>query len=259
MDFSKALEKKNDLLLWLNNRIPLTKPKGYSTINVPKGYGLEVHKRILEVIEPNHPENPWRGAFVKHRNYLYVNMCLALGLRLGEINNISLHDVVRTGNPPFIKIVRNPDNPEDPRIIEPNVKTMPRSLVIERGWFHLLANYIDVHRRKIPATRLTPFLFVSRTGQPISLKAAGSIIVGLRRVEGIPNNMSQHTIRHAWNERFSEICDERGVDPEREAFARREYMGWSPSSDMPARYNRRHLKRKADAYSLEMQNKLIRK
>ncbi|WP_319470106.1 tyrosine-type recombinase/integrase [uncultured Pseudodesulfovibrio sp.] len=258
-NFSEVTEKKKDFLQCIKARIPNMRPDSYSAISTPKGYDLTVHRRILDVIEPTHPDNPWRGDFVRHRNCLYVNMCLALGLRLGDTESLEVTHIVRTANPPYLQIHRKPDNPEDPRIREPNIKTLPRTLVIERAWFHLLCDYIDIHRRKLPATKRHPFLFVSRSGQPISRDSARRIVTGLRQVDGIPDDITQHTLRHAWNERFSEICDERGVSPEQEAFARREYMGWSPSSGMPARYNRRRLKRKADEYSLEMQSKIIRK
>lgn len=49
--------------------------------------------------------------------------------------------------------------------------------------------------------------------------------------------------------------DERGIAPEEEEKLRKQQMGWSDRSKMPATYTRRHVRRKANEASLALQAK----
>lgn len=246
------------VISWIHNRTPKRKGKTFSRVNPPKGFSLEVQKKILEVIEPDHSQNPWKNEFVQIRNQLYVIICVALGIRVGESLSIKLKDVVRTGENPSLTICRRPDDPEEDRARAPKVKTLERTLRIGPAWCPLVILYLDKYRRRLRRARKHSYLFVSRNGEKLSYASACNIFVTLRRkVEGLPQNLTQHLIRHAWNERFSEQGESLGLSLDEICESRREMMGWSIVSEMPELYNRRYTQKKAAAISLEMQRKFF--
>ena len=77
--YEEALSYKNNMLSWLENRTPKATVVYGCSLTPPKGFDFNVQQRIMEVIEPDHPENPWKNEFVKIRNQLYITICLGLG------------------------------------------------------------------------------------------------------------------------------------------------------------------------------------
>lgn len=57
------------------------------------GVEKETEQRILEVINPKSPENPWKDVRVRVRNQLFIHMLLLLGIRKGEALGIKVEDV----------------------------------------------------------------------------------------------------------------------------------------------------------------------
>lgn len=258
--YEEALNFKNNMLTWLDKRTPKATVVNGNSLTPPKGFDLSVQQRIVEVIEPDHPENPWKNEFVKVRNQLYLTICLALGPRVGETLKIKIEDVILSGDPPRIEIRKRVDDPKDKRKRAPKVKTLERPLPIGREWYPLLRLYIDRYWRRFKTARGHGYLFVSRYGNELSYEAAMKIFQQLRdRVPGMPDNLTQHLVRHAWNERFSESGEAKGTSQDVLKESRRFLMGWSVNSRMPDLYDRRFTMRKADEVSLEMQEQFFKK
>jgi len=233
-----------------------------SRSNPPRGFSKEVQDRIKAVIEPNHPDNPWKNEFVQLRNQLYVTMCLAFGLRVGESLCIKLPDVKLTGNSPRIEIVRRPDDPEEDRNPAPQVKTLPRPLPLnsnqEKSWAPLIHRFLNKYRKRLKKARKHSFFFVARDGEKLSYNSAITIFKTLRKVDGVPDYLTQHLVRHACNERFSENAQALQMPEGDVREARRQLMGWSAGSKMPELYNQPFIKKRADEVSMEMQNEIFK-
>lgn len=233
-----------------------------SRSNPPKGFSKEVQDRIVEVLAPGHPDNPWKNEFVQFRNQLYVTMCLAFGLRVGESLCIKLQDVFLAGNRPRIEIVRRSDDPEEDRNPAPQIKTLSRPLPLsnnqEKSWAPLIHKYLNKYRNRLRKARKHRFLFVARNGDKLSYNSAIKIFTALRKVDGLPADLTQHLCRHACNERFSEEAEAQQLSADDVREARRQLMGWSPSSRMPELYDQRFIQKRADEVSMGMQEEFFK-
>ncbi len=213
--------------------------------------------RLLAVLEPASPDNPWRDVGLRMRNRLLVHMIYGLGIRRGETLGIKITDHIDwRGN--RILIARNADDPEDPRARQPLVKTRDRFLPVKDKLMDMMREYVTYIRAKIPGAKRHQFLFVShQTGKPLSDEGLNKVFRTLReRVVWVPENLTPHLLRHGWNDAFSRLIDNRKIDPVREAQMRSEMMGWSPTSGMAATYNKRKIREDAERISLAHQRKL---
>lgn len=261
-EYTQLKEAREQFINELKLRAPRRIARSQSRSNPPRGFSVEVQNRIRDVIEPDHPENPWKNKFVKARNQLYVTMCLAFGFRVGESLCIKLEDVTLTGTHPCINIVRRPNDPEEDRSPAPQVKTLGRPVALNsnqaRSWASLIHEYLNKYRKRIRKAQKHKFFFVARNGEKLSYNSALSIFTALRKVKGIPDDLTQHLVRHAWNERFSESAEAKQMSAEDVREARRQQMGWSPASKMPELYDQRFIQTKAHEVSLDMQNEFFK-
>ena len=226
-------------------------------LNEREGLAPGVWEKILAVIDPSAPNNPWQDEFVRIRNELMLLWLYHLGIRRGELLNIRINNLV-TGDD-TVRIERRADDPTDPRRNQPKVKTRARELILSRILQEKTDNYI-YHRSTIPKARKHAFLFVSREGSPLSLDALGKIFCVLRaKCPDVPDNFTSHVPRHCWNDNFSEDMDNSNVGEEVEKKLRSDQMGWEETSSTADVYTRRHTRRKAQKATLAMQERLLRR
>jgi len=235
----------------LSERIPSS--SRLNDLDARQGVGEEVRARIAQVTHPDSPENPWKNRHVRVRNQLIVRWLLELGLRKSELLGVQLGDLDMRANE--VLIARRADDPLEVRKEAPNVKTKDRLLALGKELAQLTREYVQGPRRAIRDARRLPYLFVATgTGLPLTKAAVSKLFIELRRkVPGLPEELSPHVLRHTWNDRFSEFMDEHGVPPDEEEKMRKQQMGWSDSSKMPAVYTRRHTRRKTNEASMAMQ------
>lgn len=241
----------------INARIP--SPQGPDSVQAREGLDENLQKRIQEVVNPKSSENPWKNHHTRIRNQLIFMWLLGLGLRKGELLGVKLSDIdLRSGT---VMIRRRADDPEETRRDPPNAKTKARLLSINGDLAEITRSYVLGPRRTMKNAQRHPFLFVATgTGKPLTTSGLGKLFVELRRkVPGLPEDLCPHILRHTWNERFSELMDERGIAPEEEEKLRKQQMGWSDRSKMPATYTRRHVRRKANEASLALQAKSFKR
>jgi integrase len=223
------------------------------------GEGLDkpARERLLAVIEPGHSENPWVPE-VQNRNWLIVRLLFELGMRRGEVLCLRVDDLRLTPDGGLMAIKRRPMDPKDPRQPKPQVKTLGRELEIGPALRQMIVDYLP-ERRKLPAARKHPFLFVSTfDGAPLSYSSLGKIFDSLRkRVTDLPRELTAHVLRHDWNDRFSEMSDlasphRDAVEATKEERMRAYVMGWS-SPKTAEKYTKRWTTEAANKRSLQMQ------
>jgi integrase len=223
-----------------------------------EGLSFQEQDRLLNVVHPDSPENPWKRGFVSSRNWLVVVLLLASGMRRSELLGLQIGDL--HSNQPKLRIIRRADSVDDPRLIQPNTKTSDREIELTPAIMKVLWSHINLDRRKIKAARKVPQIFVSDEGAPLSESSIDKIFVQMREAcPGLPVKLTSHVMRHTWNERFSEQADAMGISESVEMKARNNQQGWSDDSEMGTIYTRRHTAKKGREISLKNQEKLDEK
>ncbi|AJC15928.1 tyrosine-type recombinase/integrase [Pandoraea sputorum] len=227
----------------------------WAKLGAREGLSKEDQDRLLNVIRPDSPDNPWERGFVRQRNWLIVVLLLATGMRRGELLGLQIRDLDQ--RLPKLRIVRRADASDDPRRIQPNTKTNDREVELRPVIMRAVWSYISQYRKKIKAARKFPQLIVADDGQPLSLKSIDKIFVQLREAcPGLPVTLTSHVMRHTWNERFSELAELLGLTDAVEEKARNEQQGWADNSKSAATYTRRYVSRKGRDLSLKLQEQL---
>ena len=221
---------------------PATDPK--------KGLSTEQRERLLAVIVPSSPENPFRTEPVRYRNLALIACLDQTGMRRGELAGLKLRDI--DFRQLTISIHRRPPDPKDPRRQRPHTKSNARKVPMKLELSDILFHYITEWRRAEAGARKHDYLFVAHggtnSGAPLSPRSIGKIFDSLQPVLGF--DLHPHLLRHTWNDRFSDEIDRSAQLGKKTATAEEErlrnyLMGWSPDSKMAERYSRRHIERAA--------------
>lgn len=123
----------------LSTRIP--RSRSWTTLKQREGLSTKDKVRLLEVVRPESPDNPWSSHHGRARNRLIVELLLRLGCRRGELLGLRTADVnFATG---VIRIVRKADDKNDPRPYEPNTKTSDREVMLGNELTSLLKSYVS--------------------------------------------------------------------------------------------------------------------
>jgi integrase len=227
--------------------------------SAPKeGLSEAQQERLLDVIRPDSPENPWSHPYVRVRNEALIKFLLALGTRKGEAlkQKISHVDIGRLQ----VSIVRNPDDPDDTRRREPNVKRTGRIVPMDGRVADLLTDYISDWRSEVPGSERTDFLFLTIGGAPMSHEAVHKVFATLRAMfPELPSNLSAHLLRHTWNDNYSIQIDKNSVSATDEIRTRSYLMGWSETSGTAARYTQRSIRKRSAEHSRASQARLLEK
>ncbi|MBI2241309.1 MAG: site-specific integrase [Magnetospirillum gryphiswaldense] len=242
---------RNTMLQAIHARIP----KGRCE---PTREGLpeEVIAELLRVITIDCPDNPWRQLEVRRRNRLIVLMLHILGLRAGELLALKVDDIDWRQNK--VTVTRRPDDPDDPRVDHPRVKTRGRRLPLPENLVKDLHHYVIDIRGQRREAAFHPFLFVeSDRGRPLSMSALTKVFGMLGAASASLTGLSPHLLRHSWNDRFSKLMDKKRVSEADEVKMRSYLMGWSETSGTAGTYTRRHTRDAAMKVSRELQEGLM--
>jgi integrase len=219
------------------------------------GLSVEEQERVLRVVHPWSPDNPWKAGFVRHRNWLIVVLLFATGMRRGELLGLQVADL--SANSPKLRIVRRADAEEDDRLHQPNTKTLDREIELRPELMRAVWEFVNKHRRAIKAARSIPQLFVSDDGSALSSASMDKIFRQLR--EACPSlsvKLTGHVPRHTWNDRFSAQAESMGLSDKHEEDARNSQQGWTEGSKMASTYTKRYAAQMGRAISLKLQEKL---
>lgn len=196
-----ALEKLRVLVVKsFRARMPST--HRFSRILPREGLTEPMLSLMQQVIDPDSERNPWRLEHARQRNYLMIRWLLSLGVRRGELLGVKVSDINFQTNE--VLIARRADDPADPRLRQPNVKTAGRLLALDTELAELTRTYVMSMRRNIRGARKHEYLWVaSGSGKPMSLAALNKTFVTLRQnCPGLPENLCPHLLRHTWNDLF---------------------------------------------------------
>ena len=236
-------------------RIPKRQDRTYEN----DGIAENVIKIIMDVIDPHSNSNPFE-IYVRQRNEILVLMLYELGVRCGELLNIKTEDIDFQKN--RIRIKRRADEINDSRINQPLVKTLSRTVSLDKTMALKIYNYIVFDRSKLSKGN-DGFLFLSykpgpTQGNPLSMSAYHKIISKISLCDPLLNNLRGHQFRHTWNYNFSKLMDSMPtkVSENQQEKMRERLMGWKENSGTASIYNKRFINEKANEASLRLQERL---
>ncbi len=230
-------------------------PKLQASIAERLGLSKEAQTKINELIKVGGESNPWVNSRVQLRNLLIIRFLIETGMRRGEMLNIMVPDINFQSH--TVKVVRRPDNPNDPRLDQPVVKTLSREIPISDKLCLLIREYISTNRNKDLYAKKHGFLFTAAgTGSPLAINSLSKVFKVIKAgLQDVDEQISPHILRHTWNDNFSDYCDSKKTGQSEEERIRNSIMGWSSNSKMAARYSKRHTREAARKASEGMQKK----
>lgn len=213
---------------------------------------------FLQAIKLGNPLNPFQQQH-QLRNEALLLLYYETGMRRAEALKLKGEHLIALGSSsPQVRVIRDPDDPQDTRQIEPRIKTLPRDIPISIELAQLLLRWMEVRRdrSRYGEARKTPYVFVARTGRPLGLRTVNDMFDLLRkRIGGLPKELMPHVLRNTANDRFSAAADVQGLSEEHEKQARNYTMGWTKDSQQGDKYTQRHTRRRAEKVMLDMQDK----
>ncbi|CAJ7036732.1 phage integrase [Burkholderia pseudomallei] len=208
-------------------------------------------QRLLQICHPDAYDNPWKMPY-RRRNFLIVLMMATLGVRRGELLKLRVSDCHLARAVPEIRVERSPDDPVDPRINEPQVKTESRHLPCDASLARYLNEYICRGRRQIPGANRSPFLFLSRGGQPMSLARVNGLFDQVSAVHPEFDDLHPHCLRSTCATNFRAAGLRNGLDDERVDKDMMYFFGWR-SADSVRPYIDAAIRRESYEISLSYQ------
>jgi len=179
--------------------------KGRNQVGELEGLTHEQVEILLEVIRPGSEKNPFVGNDIQVRNQLIILLLKYLGIRGGELLNISTNDIKWSEH--HIVIARRADERSDPRVDQPLVKTLDRRLPVKNTLVRYLHDYVNKYRKKVPGARLNDFLFVTHKsgptqGEPLSRSSYIALIRQVANASPELASLHGHGLRHTWNNEY---------------------------------------------------------
>ncbi len=246
-------ERREELIRAFEGRMPRVR-----TSSGRKGLDAVLKARLFVVTRPDAVENPFQTT-VRERNALIMDVLQMLGLRRAELLKLRTAHF-RPGPKPALFVERRPDDPDDPRLDQPQVKTRDRQLPLDPALAERIHRYITVERQRIPNAKRSPFLFLSRSGKPLSLAGVNKIFEQICKWHGeFKGQLSPHVLRHTANDDLSVTLEEAGCDAEAARAVRNYLNGWEPNSAQSSTYTRRFVEGRAQEISLAHQRRIFTK
>ncbi|SFO54736.1 Phage integrase family protein [Cohaesibacter marisflavi] len=179
----------------------------------------------------------WQNPALNERNWAIAQTLFETGFRNSELRALRVKDV--NFELMEIRVFRRPDDPDDPRLREPNVKTYEKVYPISDRLCMSLEKYLLSHGGNAADRSGSPFFFLSHSnrnfGQPIANDTVNRIAtdIGLH-LEIL--NLTPHHFRHQWIQNLADWSIRENIEPaEFDRFANM-LGGWSLLSNMATQY-----------------------
>lgn len=266
-----ALNETKSIIEMFKSNVQKHKPKIQSKLYVSDNFkSLEVENvaELFKCLEPSNNNNPYdEGSRV--RNQLILLVLHETGMRGGELLNLRITDF--NSEKKFLRITKRVNTPEDPRIIQPLVKTLERDLNISKKLTNSINEYIEKDRVFYTKKRKHDYLFVTHKcgpteGLPLTISAYNKIIRKIREIQILGpefRNFTGHTMRHTWNHiynlKYIGVTDVNKISQLNVIRCLR--MGWAIKSNSELIYNNRYIHEQAlKAFEdMDLTSKLITK
>ena len=255
-----AREVKNMVQL-IHDRRPPLKP---SATQRDKALQDSQFDLLMEIMEPDHPKNPFKAKDIAVRNALIIHLLAGLGIRRGELLGIRIQDINLRARE--ITIHRRPDEVTDPRLREPNTKTLARTIEFKSELAHRIREYIVDIRKNIKQAKRHDYLLVVHVhgphrGKPINTSGLGKIFDTIRQaIPEFSKGIHPHAMRHTFNWRLSRAWDNLPEDKKpslaAQEQARNHLNGWRQGSGTAAAYNHRYIEQEARKAGLLLQEQM---
>lgn len=218
-----------------------------------KGLTREEIGEIRKIIAPGSKLNPFKKS-AQVRNNLIFELMVATGIRRGELLKIKLKHIP-LGPKTTLHIERAPDDKEDSRKREPQVKTNEREIPLPKHLRVNLWRYVQKHRKRGDHTYL---ITSNRTGAPLDTAGVNAIFSFLikARLPHLKGALYPHALRHTFNNGFLEQAESLGLDEDMRKEVQRYINGWSEESNMPELYSRRSIEAQALLVAEKFQDNL---
>ena len=222
-----------------------------------KRYGLTDAElaELRAVITPGAKRNPFKPA-LQFRDHVIIELMLATGLRRGELLKLKLSHLP-FGPKNTLTVERSPDDKEDGRRNEPQVKTREREIPVPKPLAVKLWRYAQKYRK--PGRH--PYLFTShRGGSPLDAAGVNGVFSLLvkRCFPDLRGKLHPHILRHTFNNRLMDKALELGWSDDRRNKVQTYLNGWSENSSMPEIYTRRLVEAEAMVLAEKYQAELYR-
>lgn len=210
---------------------------------------------LLDALTPGHPTNPFAERHQVRNQALWLSYFDG-GIRLGEALVVKCADLHLHGANPKLNVYRSPDDPDDPRAVEPRTKTLPHPVPLTNRCARALHTYVTQHRPRQRGAKRSAYVFFSQQGKPLSVSSVAYMYRRLRaKVPSLPADFSTHILRYTWNDRFGDAAEGAGISDDQERSIRNLHQGWTPHSAQGQQYQSRRLRRRAGEISLRMQDR----
>lgn len=257
-----------DQIKLMNKRFELSikesRPTWKRKLIEPKGLSSEQENVLLNRLYPDSDDNPWpKSETIRIRNYLIVFLLYTLGIRRSEMLGIKLDDIDFRSN--RIQIIHRPNDLDDHRTNEPNIKTNERSLPAKEELMAIINRYLEI-RRKSKKAKKHPYLLVAHgkaEGNPLSIKSVDAVFNAAKRAFPVLKGITPHTLRHhnvyetikTVAEQSEGLPIEDRMQKERRVLTNR--FGWSDTSNMPNLYGQKYYQEEADK-AMKTRNEQLR-
>lgn len=179
----------------------------------------------------------WQNPALIERNWAILRTLLECGIRNSELRQLKVEDVDL--NKGVLTVYRRPDDPEDPRLLEPNAKTYDRHIPISDDLCQFIENYMLSYGSEAAEASGSPFLFLSHSnrnfGQPIDSKTVSRVVEVVGDHLGI-GGLTPHDLRHTWIQNLADWSIREGIDSAEFVRFANNLGGWSYLSKMATEY-----------------------
>lgn len=216
-----AMRKKMDTIF----KDAFQKPEGNRKFH--KHLTLKQARFVQDVLDPQGDIRFGRDGRGRVRNFIIVCLLLFLGLRIGELLSLKVHDV-KFGPITYIMVRRRGMSTLDTRKRPARVKRRERLLPIDNSRLGiLLDDYIAEDRAwclKHGGANDSGFLFLSDEGQPLSADRVRQLFKDLRHrfPKDLPPDLTPHSMRYTFSDEVDKELRSQGVDEERA----KKYLAW---------------------------------
>lgn len=192
--------------------------------------------QVVQFVVEGDPSLIWANPALRERNWALVSVLALCGLRSGELRQLRTTDF--NSNRATLMVARRPDDPEDPRLREPNAKTADRIIPLFDPVLSRIEKYVYGSQADA-AQKGSPFLFLAhspgRFGQPISRSVVTDTVRSLGQHLRMPG-LHPHSLRNAWAQNYASWADSVGVQAGEFDRYIKYLAGWSAKSQMATYY-----------------------